>query len=96
MPTKEKAVISEINQNAKRLQKLRDKKSILEKEEKELKAFFEGFNQPEIKTGLFVVLIAPQRRETVSLETLKPVFGDELNPYINVALFNKVTVKAKC
>jgi hypothetical protein len=95
MPTKARKEIETINEKAKRLKLIKDQKSLLEKEEGELKDFFESMGKTEINTGSFLVMVQPQRRETVSLETLKPVFGEKLDPYINVALFNKVTVKAK-
>ena len=95
MPTKERSKIELINENAKRLDLIRDQKSVLENEEKELKAFFEGLDKPVIETSAYLVVIAPQSRETVSLKELMPVFGDKLNPYINTAYFNKITVKAK-
>lgn len=82
-----------INEKAERLALLRDKKKILEIEEKELKEFFEAIGGAE--TGSYLVVVSPSSRETVSLAEIKPVFGERLNAFIHVAEFNLVKVTAK-
>ena len=90
-----KYLLKEINRNARLLSAIRTKRSMLEKQEDELKAYFNSLNTSEIDTDKYIVAITPQTRESISLTEIRPIFGDQLNPYINIAHFNKISVKPK-